>query len=101
MIMSQTKGGMDPGTGIKIIPIVSGDPAKLVELQKKEDALFAKIKAAIEEEENAKATAVNRANTIVNHLVLPGKDVQGVAPAKTMARINTIMGHIQPQKQIN
>jgi hypothetical protein len=96
LIMTQNKGGLDPDTGIKIIPILSGDPTKLAELQKKEDALFAKIKAAIEEEENAKAqaTAVNRANTIVNHLVLPGKDIQGVAPAKAMARINLIMNHI-------
>jgi hypothetical protein len=100
LIMTQKKGGLDPDTGIKIIPILSGDPVKLAELQKKEDALFAKIKAAIEEEDNTKAqaAAVDRANTIVNHIVLPGKDAQGVMPAKTMARINNIMGHIQPQE---
>lgn len=100
LIMTQTKGGLDPDTGIKIFPILSGEPARLAELQKKEDALFAKIKAAIEQEENAKATAANRANAIVNHLVLPSKDA-GVMPVKTMARIHTIMGHIQPQQKIN
>lgn len=100
IIMTRENGGLDPSTGIQVHAFLPGDSAKLAELQKKEDILFAKIKAAIEEEENAKvqAVAVARANAIVNHLVSPEKDTQGVVPAKTMARINNIVGHIQPQE---
>lgn len=93
LIMTQKKGGLDPDTGIKVIPVLSGTPEKLAELQKEEDALLAKIKAAIEEEEKAKTqeVALNRANAIVSHLApTEHNNDQALRLAKAMGRINVL-----------
>ena len=49
LTMTEKDGGMDPYSGIKVFPIISGDKAQLEELQKKENELFARIRFAIEE----------------------------------------------------
>lgn len=67
LILTQKNGGLDPDTGIKIFPILSGDPTKINELQKKEEILFAKIKKSIAEEKS-QAQALKRAKIIVEHL---------------------------------
>lgn len=66
MIMTQHKGGLDPATGIQIHPFVSGLPEKVKELQIRETALFAKMKADIQDQEKEKS--MNRAGIIAGHL---------------------------------
>ena len=91
LIMTQKKGGLDPDIGIKVFPILSGDPAKIAELKKKEDVLFAKIKAAIEEHE--KQQHLNRAQIIASHVV---QSVQAdtIIPAQAMGRMQKIINHL-------
>lgn len=65
--MSTKNGGLDPATGIKIIPLITGDPEKIALLQKQEELLFAKIKAVIEQEEMC-SKALNRAKLLIHHI---------------------------------
>lgn len=48
LIMTQKDGGLDPKTGIKLEPIISGDKKALAQLQKREKELCKKIKKEIE-----------------------------------------------------
>jgi hypothetical protein len=48
LIMTQDDGGLDPKTGIKIEPIISGDKNALAKLQEREKELYKKIKKEIE-----------------------------------------------------
>lgn len=48
LIMTQEDGGLDPKTGIKIEPIISGDKKALAKLQEREKELYKKIKKEIE-----------------------------------------------------
>jgi|GEM_PF-1568593 len=67
LIMMQKKGGLDPNTGIKIMPILLGDPKKLEELKKKEDVLLAEIKQKVEQFE-MREKAVTRAAILTNQV---------------------------------
>ena len=66
LIMTQKDGGLDPNCGIHIYPILTGDPEKLAELKKKEEALFAKIAQVVkhEQQQDLQATALRRANIL-------------------------------------
>lgn len=50
LIMTQKEGGLDPKTGIKIVPIMAGDPSANAQLAKKEKVLCDRIRADIEAE---------------------------------------------------
>jgi len=67
LIMMQHKGGLDPKTGIKIMPILSGDPNKLAELQKKEDELLAEITQRVQDFER-RENALARAAVLSKHM---------------------------------
>ena len=71
LIMTQQDGGLDPHCGIHIYPILTGDPEKLAELKKKEEALFAKIAQVIkhEQQQTMQAIALRRANILVSQMV--------------------------------
>ena len=70
LIMTQQDGGLDPSCGIHIYPILTGDPEKLAELKKKEEALFAKIERAVkqEQQQTMQAIALRRANILVGQM---------------------------------
>ena len=97
LVMTQKKGGLDPNTGIKILPILSGNQEKLKELQLREETLFAKIKAAIEQEEQNRAhgNAIQRAHAVLNHIVPTNNVAQPVVLTNAMARIQNTLGHLQ------
>lgn len=67
LIMMQHKGGLDPNTGIKIMPILSGDPKKLEELKKKEDELLAEITQRVQDFER-REQALTRAAVLSKHM---------------------------------
>jgi hypothetical protein len=67
LIMMQHKGGLDPNTGIKIMPILSGDPKKLAELKKKEDELLTEITQRVQDFER-REQALARATVLSGHM---------------------------------
>src|ERR1700733_6330479 len=79
LIMMQHKGGLDPNTGIKVMPILSGDPQKLEELKKKEDALLAEITQRVHDFER-------RENALARAAVL-SKHMNGSAAAQPQSRL--------------
>lgn len=93
LILTQRNGGMDPDTGIKIFPILSGDPEKIDELRKKEDALFAKIKADIEEHEKQQNKPLSRAAVLANQVVQSAQ-ASAVVPTQAMGRMHNIVNHL-------
>lgn len=53
LIMTQKDGGLDPKTGIKVVPILAGDAKANAALEKREKELCAKIRKEIQEDAHA------------------------------------------------
>jgi|ERR1700733_1468497 len=95
LVMMQKKGGLDPNTGIKIIPILSGTPKRLEELKKKEDELFQEIKQKVEELEHTQHTKPAALTTNTVHGTLHNSDSEQMARAYQRAAI--ILNHLNHQ----
>lgn len=81
LLMSGKKSGLNPSSGIKIFPIISGDSERLQEIQKKESELFKRIEAFIEDKQrilqkdtSKSVVSIERANKILGHLAQPQED---------------------------
>lgn len=48
LVMTHKNGGLDPKSGIKVLPLITGKPDRLNELQQRENDLFEKMRPDIE-----------------------------------------------------
>lgn len=98
LVMFHKNGGLDPETGIKVFPFITGDQDKIAMFNRKEEILFEKIERALQRDEKIKQSinALNRAARIVDHVVASDDSADLNVSHEALVRAQILISHIQP-----